>query len=103
MMTVIELYDSNKTKIGYRVFCKGASEILLSKFDLFYIFISFRCNYIIAKDGQTVPFTDEKRDEIMQNVIQNMAQNGLRTICIAYKDYIFTTIRQPLETEVFKY
>lgn len=35
MMTVIELYDSNSIKIGYRVFCKGASEILLSKLVFF--------------------------------------------------------------------
>lgn len=31
MMTIISLIDAKNEKIGYRVFCKGASEILLSK------------------------------------------------------------------------
>lgn len=60
----------------------------------------FRCNYIIGENGVILPFTNEKRCEIMQNIVQNMAQNGLRTICIAYKDYIFNSIRAALETEV---
>lgn len=36
----------------------------------------------------------------MKNVIQNMAQNGLRTICVAYKDYIHSQVRAATETEV---
>ncbi|KAI1710590.1 e1-E2 ATPase domain-containing protein [Ditylenchus destructor] len=91
MMTVIELFgEQNHAKLGYRVFCKGASEILLSK-----------CQHIIGADGQPEPFTEEKRNELMKEVIQNgMAQNGLRTICVAYKDYIYSSARQALETEI---
>lgn len=37
----------------------------------------------------------------MRDVIQNMAQNGLRTICIAHKDYIYESARSARETEVY--
>lgn len=43
---------------------------------------------------------DTKKHLLMKNVIQNMAQNGLRTICVAYKDYINSKSRASTETEV---
>uniref|UniRef100_A0A915CWQ2 Calcium-transporting ATPase n=1 Tax=Ditylenchus dipsaci TaxID=166011 RepID=A0A915CWQ2_9BILA len=67
-----------------------ASEILLSK-----------CDFIIGQDGQAEPFTEEERTKIMKEVIHNgMAQNGLRTICVAYKDYIYSSVRPALNTEI---
>lgn len=39
----------------------------------------------------------------MKNIIQNMAENGLRTICIAYKDYIYSKVRVSTEFEVKHY
>ncbi|PIO61663.1 hypothetical protein TELCIR_16805, partial [Teladorsagia circumcincta] len=38
--------------------------------------------------------------EIMATVISQMANNGLRTICVAYKDYIRKEARQADQTEV---
>ena len=33
----------------------------------------------------------EDRETIVRNVVQPMASDGLRTICIAYKDYAIAT------------
>lgn len=88
MMSVIKLVENGK-EIGYRVFSKGASEILLSK-----------CSYFIGADGEIQEFSDVERDKIMRSIIEEMAQNGLRTICVAYKDYVFTSIRPANEFEI---
>ncbi|XP_042782174.1 plasma membrane calcium-transporting ATPase 4 isoform X2 [Panthera pardus] len=71
MSTVIE-----KPSGGYRMYSKGASEIILRK-----------CNRILDKKGEVVPFKSKDRDEIVRTVIEPMACEGLRTICIAYRDF----------------
>uniref|UniRef100_A0A7E4V3B7 Calcium-transporting ATPase n=1 Tax=Panagrellus redivivus TaxID=6233 RepID=A0A7E4V3B7_PANRE len=88
MMSVIELVE-NGVKVGYRVFAKGASEILLSK-----------CAYFVGQNGVIEAFTAEKCEGIMHNVIKEMAENGLRTICVAYKDYVYSNVRPAEETEI---
>lgn len=60
---------------GYRVHCKGASEIVLSK-----------CTSIIGKDG-IVSMSSEDRREIVKKIVEPMADQGLRTICLAYRDF----------------
>ncbi|KAI6190223.1 Calcium-transporting ATPase [Aphelenchoides bicaudatus] len=87
MMTVIELLQENGSLLGYRVFCKGASEIILGK-----------CNYFVGASGEPEQFTDEWSQKL-RGVIENMAQNGLRTICIGYKDFIIKSVREPTATE----
>lgn len=74
MSTVIEL-KQNSEIIGYRVFSKGASEIILSK-----------CKWVLGRNG-LAPFTDKDTDRLVRDVIEPMASDGLRTICLAYKDY----------------
>ncbi|CAD7680091.1 unnamed protein product [Nyctereutes procyonoides] len=71
MSTVIE-----KPSGGYRMYSKGASEIILRK-----------CNRILDKRGEVVPFKNKDRDEMVRTVIEPMASEGLRTICIAYRDF----------------
>ncbi|XP_038204603.1 plasma membrane calcium-transporting ATPase 4 isoform X2 [Arvicola amphibius] len=65
-----------KPEGGFRMFSKGASEIILRK-----------CNRILDKNGETVPFRNKDRDDMVHNVIEPMASEGLRTICIAYRDF----------------
>lgn len=72
MSTVINLPGGN-----FRLFTKGASEIILNK-----------CDYIVDCKGQPKPFPIEKQEQVIKTVIEPMAGDGLRTICIAYKDYI---------------
>lgn len=88
MMTVIRLLESG-TDVGFRVYQKGAAEIVLA-----------RCKYFIGSDGQAHPFNEETRTELISTVVTNMAENGLRIICIGYKDYIRTSARDTKFTEV---
>lgn len=62
---------------GYRIFSKGASEILLK-----------RCNWIYGIGGKIEQFSEKDQEVVVKKVIEPMACNGLRTICIAYKDYV---------------
>ncbi|KAI4897153.1 hypothetical protein NFI96_015203 [Prochilodus magdalenae] len=70
MSTVIQLPDSS-----FRIYSKGASEILLKK-----------CSSILSRDGAARPFRPRDRDEMVKKVIEPMACDGLRTICVAYRD-----------------
>jgi calcium-translocating P-type ATPase len=72
MSTVIRLPDN----AGFRVMSKGASEIILKK-----------CSFIHGAGGQVVKFGRADNDRLVKDVIEPMACDGLRTICLAYKDY----------------
>uniref|UniRef100_A0A671FQU8 Calcium-transporting ATPase n=1 Tax=Rhinolophus ferrumequinum TaxID=59479 RepID=A0A671FQU8_RHIFE len=81
MSTVIE-----KPGGGFRMYSKGASEIILRK-----------CNRILDKKGEAVPFKNKDRDEMVRTVIEPMACEGLRTICLAYRD--FNDVEPPWDNE----
>jgi Ca2+ transporting ATPase len=49
--------------------------------------VYFRCNFILDCEGKPKPFSVEDQENIVKNVIEPMAGDGLRTICIAYKDF----------------
>ncbi|KAL7398743.1 hypothetical protein ABVT39_014542 [Epinephelus coioides] len=70
MSTVIKLPDGS-----FRLYSKGASEIMLKK-----------CSYILDANGESRTFRPRDRDEMVKQVIEPMACEGLRTICIAYRD-----------------
>uniref|UniRef100_A0A4W4E050 Calcium-transporting ATPase n=1 Tax=Electrophorus electricus TaxID=8005 RepID=A0A4W4E050_ELEEL len=71
MSTVIKLPDGN-----FRMYSKGASEIILKK-----------CNRILNEVGEPRVFRPRDRDEMVKKVIEPMASDGLRTICVAYRDF----------------
>jgi len=48
----------------------------------------FRCNWILGEDGEAHEFTPSDQETMVQTVIEPMASEGLRTICLAYKDYV---------------
>ncbi|KAK0399874.1 hypothetical protein QR680_003254 [Steinernema hermaphroditum] len=88
MITVTELMDK-EDHVGYRLYCKGASEIVIKK-----------CAYFIGASGHADAFSEERQDYVVANVIQTMAEQGLRTICIAYKDFIFSKYKNGYPTAV---
>ncbi|VDK30922.1 unnamed protein product [Gongylonema pulchrum] len=88
MMTVIRLIE-NGAHTGYRVYQKGASEIVLA-----------RCSHIIVADNTVQAFDEQQHKQLMSEVIQEMAEKGLRTICVSYKDYIINSVRQASSFEV---
>ena len=67
---------------GFRMFSKGASEIVLGK-----------CNktaHSAEGDVNTlnaIDFSEDDMKNVIATIIEPMASNGLRTICIAYKDF----------------
>ncbi|KAG8554531.1 hypothetical protein GDO81_003819 [Engystomops pustulosus] len=61
---------------GFRLYSKGASEILLKK-----------CSNILSSAGELRTFRPRDRDEMVKKIIEPMACDGLRTICIAYRDF----------------
>ncbi|CAL8360350.1 unnamed protein product [Lota lota] len=71
MSTVLRNADGS-----YQMFSKGASEILLKK-----------CCTILTASGEAKAFKPRDRDEVMQQVVEPMASEGLRTICLAYRDF----------------
>jgi magnesium-transporting ATPase (P-type) len=87
MSTVIELKKNGET-IGYRVFSKGASEIILRK-----------CKWILGRNG-LAPFSEKDNDRLIRDVVEPMASDGLRTICLAYKDYIADGKEQAKDNQV---
>ncbi|KRX66763.1 Plasma membrane calcium-transporting ATPase 3, partial [Trichinella sp. T9] len=75
MSTVVKLQDSTRT--GYRLFSKGASEVLLKK-----------CKFILNQQAEPVEISEKMLKYLLKDVVESMASNGLRTICLAYKDFI---------------
>ncbi|KRZ04777.1 Plasma membrane calcium-transporting ATPase 3, partial [Trichinella zimbabwensis] len=75
MSTVVKLQDSTRT--GYRLFSKGASEVLLKK-----------CKFILNQQAEPVEISEKMLKFLLKDVVESMASNGLRTICLAYKDFV---------------
>jgi Ca2+ transporting ATPase len=70
MATVIQRSDT------IRLHMKGASEIVLQK-----------CTKILNQNGEIILLTKNDYNHLLNNIIEPMACDGLRTICIAYKDF----------------
>ncbi|XP_065810775.1 plasma membrane calcium-transporting ATPase 2 isoform X5 [Labrus bergylta] len=71
MSTVTKLSDGS-----FRMYSKGASEIVLKK-----------CSHILNELGEPRVFRPRDKDEMVKKVIEPMACDGLRTICVGYRDF----------------
>uniref|UniRef100_A0A6Q2Y1W6 Calcium-transporting ATPase n=1 Tax=Esox lucius TaxID=8010 RepID=A0A6Q2Y1W6_ESOLU len=71
MSTVLKNPDGS-----FRMFSKGASEIILKK-----------CCRLLTASGEAKVFRPRDRDDMVKKVIEPMASEGLRTICLAYRDF----------------
>ena len=47
----------------------------------------FRCSFIYGHEGRLEKFTKDMQERLIQQVIEPMACDGLRTIAIAYRDF----------------
>lgn len=47
----------------------------------------FRCCRILLTSGEPKAFKPRDRDDLVKKVIEPMASEGLRTICLAYRDF----------------
>ena len=64
-------------KGGFRLFSKGASEMVLN-----------RCKFILDENGNAKDFSSKQYNDVLKNIIEPMASDGYRTICVAYKDFV---------------
>lgn len=62
---------------GYRIFTKGASEIIMKK-----------CSFIMSDGGRVEKFSPSAQDRVVKDIIEPMARDGLRTISIAFRDFV---------------
>jgi P-type Ca2+ transporter type 2C len=63
--------EENRT----RLLCKGASEWVIKD-----------CTHYLTADGSIAPLTSSKLQELNEHII-NMANNALRTLCLAHRDF----------------
>ncbi|KAI4337048.1 hypothetical protein L6164_015506 [Bauhinia variegata] len=79
----VEPFNSLKKRMGvvlqlpdgcFRAHCKGASEIILAE-----------CDKVIDSNGEVVPLHEQSISDL-RNTIENFASEGLRTLCLAYKE-----------------
>ena len=59
---------------GWSLYTKGASEIVLGQ-----------CTHMLSSNGNVTEISASKRSEIESMIIKKYAEDGLRTICIAYR------------------
>ena len=74
MMTTIVKVSENGV---YRLYTKGAPEIILDK-----------CSFMLNSKMFINSLNQVKRNKVIKNIIETMGSNGLRTICIAYRDFV---------------
>ena len=63
---------------GYRLYCKGASEIVLHL-----------CTLALSPEGSQVPLEEDEKT-VIETTIQTLATEGLRTIALGYRDFPLT-------------
>ncbi|XP_050710022.1 plasma membrane calcium-transporting ATPase 2-like isoform X2 [Eriocheir sinensis] len=76
---------------GFRVFTKGASEMVVR-----------RCAYVLNEKGEVEKLTEDDQRELENEVIEKLAGDGLRTIGLAYRDFVpfDNDMNQTMITEV---
>jgi calcium-translocating P-type ATPase len=77
MGTVVPSVDRRSAVTAHRLYVKGASEIILN-----------RCQYLVSSGGLIRALTAADRQELQTDVVETMAGQGLRTICIAFRDFV---------------
>ncbi|XP_069760376.1 plasma membrane calcium-transporting ATPase 1-like [Narcine bancroftii] len=84
MSTVLKNPDG-----GYQMYSKGASEIVLKK-----------CSKILDAKGEVKDLKPRDRDSLIKEVIEPMASEGLRTICLAWREFDNSAIDWDNENEI---
>lgn len=71
---------------GYRLYAKGAAEIILKQ-----------CSFIYGQKGVLKKITNNVRKQLLTKVVEPLALNGLRTVCLAYREFVFKKTKENQE------
>ncbi|KAL8271935.1 hypothetical protein Esti_004059 [Eimeria stiedai] len=74
MTTVVFLDEPNGSRV--RVYLKGAAERVIQL-----------CSSVLDAEGGAQPLDASKKTNIEKDVIERMARDALRTICVAYREF----------------
>jgi len=74
MMTTIVRISENGV---YRLYTKGAPEIILDK-----------CSFMLDSKMNINSLNQVQRNTVIKDIVESMGSNGLRTMCIAYKEFV---------------
>lgn len=70
-----------------RNYLDGSVAVLLGICNILPALSSPRCYKILTATGEAKVFRPRDRDDMVKRVIEPMASEGLRTICLAYRDF----------------
>ena len=59
-----------------------------------------RCEYTFDRTGRVIKFSKEDQERLVRAVIEPMASEGLRTICVAYRSFSRGTPTGPNEKQL---
>ena len=62
--------------------------------------VSNRCEYTFDRTGRVIKFSKEDQERLVRAVIEPMASEGLRTICVAYRSFSRGTPIGPNEMQL---
>uniref|UniRef100_F6WCS9 Calcium-transporting ATPase n=1 Tax=Ornithorhynchus anatinus TaxID=9258 RepID=F6WCS9_ORNAN len=71
MSTVLKRSDGS-----FQIYSKGASELMLAK-----------CTRILSANGVDKVLTKQEREHILKSILEPMACEGLRTMCLAFREF----------------
>ncbi|OEH76738.1 putative Ca2+-ATPase [Cyclospora cayetanensis] len=94
IMTTI-VYQNGLDEPYVRVYVKGAAERVLQL-----------CSFLVSTSGDVQQLRADQKSEIEKRVIDGMARDALRTICIAYRDFNMDELpewrdKQPAPNQMF--
>ena len=52
-----------------------------------------RCSWLVSDAGRIAPLTDDIRATLRADVVDEMSTRGLRTIAIAFRDFVSSGLR----------
>ena len=61
-----------------------------------------KCSYVLGEGGRVDKFPPSMQERTVRDIIEPMARDGLRTISLAYKDFVPGPISEPNQARITK-
>ncbi|RHY33037.1 hypothetical protein DYB32_001924 [Aphanomyces invadans] len=86
MSTIVRSAEANNNAGGFRLYSKGAAEIILT-----------RCTHVLKANG-TIGVLNKVTNDDIHDTIVSMAKMCLRTMCVAFRDFAANELPSDLST-----